>query len=111
MCDIAPILSQADSDDSQAAEQLLLLVYKDLRKLAAAMLSREKPGQTLEPTGLVHEAYLRLAGDKKLPTWQNPEHFFAVAAKTMRRILVELARQKSSLKNGGNSQRLDIDLD
>ena len=111
MPEVAPILSQSRSAEPQAAEQLLPLVYGRLRKLAAAMLSRGRPGHTLEPTGLVHEVYLRLAADKKPPLWQSSEHFFAIAAKTMRRILVELARQKASLKNGGKQERLELDLD
>jgi RNA polymerase sigma factor (TIGR02999 family) len=105
--DSDPFVDECD----QMADQLIPLVYNDLRKLAAAMLSHEQRGQTLEPTGLVHEAYLRLAVDKTSPLWHNREHFFAAAARTMRRILVELARQKSSLKYGGNSLCVDIDLD
>jgi RNA polymerase sigma factor (TIGR02999 family) len=106
-----PLPPRIEPDELQAAEQFLPHVYGELRKLAAALLAREKPGQTLEPTGLVHEAYLRLAAGKRSPLWHNRQHFIAAAAKTMRRILVELARQKSSLKNGGNSRRVDIDLD
>jgi RNA polymerase sigma factor (TIGR02999 family) len=111
MSDAEPILTRLDASDPHAAEEFLPRLYSDLRKLAAIMLAHEKPGQTLEPTGLVHEAYLRLAADKSAPLWQNPEHFFAAAARTMRRILVDLARQKSSQKKGGNSQRVNIDLD
>lgn len=111
MSDAIPSPPQSASNRAMASDQLLPLVYEELRKLAAAMLSHEKPGQILDATGLVHEAYIRLAADKKSPLWDNAQHFFVAAANTMRRILVELARQKLSLKNGGSNDRLDVDLD
>ncbi len=101
-------LPQLDQIDSSAAEQLLPLVYDELRKLAAAKLSREKPGQMLGPTALVHEAYLRLVHADSTPSWNGRGHFFAAAAEAMRRILLELARQRMSLKGGGNRKRVDI---
>src|SRR5258707_12657598 len=91
MSDVSQILNAIDSGDPQAAAQLLPLVYEELRRLAAAQLAREKPGQTLEATALVHEAYLRLVGDQQ---FANRRHFFAAAAQAMRRILVESARRK-----------------
>jgi RNA polymerase sigma factor (TIGR02999 family) len=100
-----------DRSDTLKAEQVLPLMYSALRKLAAAMLARERPGHTLQPTALVHEAYVRLVEDKKLSNWQSRGHFFSAAAKTMRRILVELARQKTSLKHGGEYVRVEMDLD
>ena len=109
MSDITRILSQIESGDPAAAEQLLPLVYGELRKLAAAKLAQEKPGQTLQATALVHEAYLRLVGPSNAPTWDSRGHFFAAAAEAMRRILVEAARSKARQKRGGQRQRLDID--
>src|SRR5215208_5935608 len=97
MSNITRILSQIETGDSSAAEQLLPLVYDELRKLAAAKLAHEKPGQTLSATALVHEAYLRLAGSQQ---WDSRGHFFAAAAEAMRRTLVESARRKSRLKRG-----------
>src|SRR3954468_9652318 len=88
--------------------QLLPLVYDELRKLAAQKLARETPGQTLQPTALVHEAYLRLIGEDEEQHWDSRGHFFAAAAEAMRRILVEIARQKASLKRGGDRDRLDV---
>ncbi len=103
MSDITQILSQIDSGDPSAADQLLPLVYGELRKLAAARLAQEEPGQTLQATALVHEAYLRLVGDENSqPSWENRSHFFAAAAQAMRRILVETARRKKTLKRGGD---------
>jgi RNA polymerase sigma factor (TIGR02999 family) len=109
MNDVTRILSALEEGDPRAAEQLLPLVYDELRKLAARRLARESPGQTLEATALVHEAYLRLvdAGDAK--PWNSRGHFFGAAAEAMRRILVENARRKASLKRGGGKERVDID--
>ncbi|HZL88899.1 MAG TPA: sigma-70 family RNA polymerase sigma factor [Pirellulaceae bacterium] len=108
MSDVTRILAQIDAGDPSAAEQLLPLVYDELRKLAAAKLVHEKPGQTLQATALVHEAYLRLVEDEP-QEWDSRRHFFAAAAEAMRRILVENARRKGSLKRGGEHQRLDLD--
>src|SRR5262245_13071722 len=110
MSDVTRILSQIESGDPMAAEHLLPLVYDELRKLAAAKLAHEKPGQTLQATALVHEAYLRLvcnAGGEQ--SWDNRGHFFAAAAEAMRRILVDNAYRKKSLKRGGNRNRLELD--
>ena len=128
MSDVTRLLSQIDSGDPAAAEQLLPLVYNELRKLAAAKLAHEKPGQTLQATALVHEAYLRLVGpgvgsqesgvgavdshrtDSRYPdSWHSRGHFFAAAAEAMRRILVERARRKLRLRHGGGHQRVDLD--
>src|SRR3954451_14239807 len=94
MSDVFRILSQIEEGDPQAAEKLLPLVYDELRKLAAAKLAQENPGQTLQATSLVHEAYLRLVGEGGGQTWDNRGHFFAAAAEAMRRILIENARRK-----------------
>src|SRR5207248_6105925 len=109
MSDITHILSQIEQGDQQAAEQLLPLVYDELRKLAAAKLAQEKPGQTLQATALVHEAWLRLLGDDGSRNWDNRGHFFAAAAEAMRRILVEQARKKHSQRRGGDWQRHPLD--
>src|SRR5215468_5851308 len=101
MSDVTRILSAIEQGDSHAAEQLLPLVYDELRQLAAARLAQEKPGQTLQATALVHEAYLRLVGPDAQQTWDNRGHFFAAAAEAMRRILVENARHKHAAKRGG----------
>ena len=109
MSDVTRILSQIECGDPSAAEKLLPLVYDELRKLASARLSQEKPGQTLQATALVHDAYLRLVGDGgREQSWDGRGHFFAAAAEAMRRILVEKARRKSRLKRGGHLQRLDL---
>ena len=111
MNDITRILAAADRDNA-AAEQLLPLVYRELRALAARNLAREKPGQTLDATALVHEAYLRLLGPEaagRAGQWDGRGHFFAAAAEAMRRILIENARRKSRLKRGGGRQRVDLD--
>ncbi|NLY00081.1 MAG: sigma-70 family RNA polymerase sigma factor [Rhodopirellula sp.] len=108
MPDITHILSAIQRGDGQAAEQLLPLVYAELRKLAAAKLAHEKPGQTLQATALVHEAYLRLVDQTVPPCWDNHRHFFAAAAEAMRRILIERARQRKSLKRGGQNQRVEL---
>jgi RNA polymerase sigma factor (TIGR02999 family) len=109
MTDVTQILSQIESGDPSAAEQLLPLVYDELRKLAAAKLAHEKPGQTLQATGLVHEAYLRLVGVEKSQHWNSRGHFFAAAAEAMRRILVDNARKKQSLRRGGPAKRLPLE--
>ncbi len=109
MSDVTRILSQIEQGDPQAAEKLLPLVYDELRKLAAAKLAHENPGQTLQATALVHEAYVRLVGDNNSPQWDNRGHFFAAAAEAMRRILVESARRKASVKGSGGLQRQLLD--
>ena len=109
MSDVTRILSQIESGDPAAAEQLLPLVYNELRKLAVAKLAHEKPGQTLQATALVHEAYLRLVGVEKAQKWDSRGHFFAAAAEAMRRILIERARHKPSLKGGGGHERVALD--
>ena len=101
MTDVTRILSAIEQGDPQAAEQLLPLVYDELRKLAAQKLAQEKPGQTLQATALVHEAYLRLVGGERARHWNGRGHFFAAAAEAMRRILVENARRKQAEKHGG----------
>ncbi len=106
--DVTRILSRLEQGDGQAAERLLPLVYEELRKLAAAKLAQEKPGQTLQATALVHEAYLRLVGQDTLATWESRSHFFAAAAEAMRRILVNRARDRQRIKRGGNRQRIDF---
>src|SRR5262249_23200433 len=105
MSDVTHILSAIEQGDPSAAEQLLPLVYDELRKLGAAKLAHEMPGQTLQATALVHEAYLRLVDVDKAPTWDSRGHFFAAAAEAMRRILVERARSRRRLKRGGDRQR------
>ena len=109
MKDVTCILNAIEQGDPHAAGQLLPLVYEELRKLAAQKLSQEKPGQTLQATALVHEAYLRLVDVEKAQHWNSRGHFFAAAAEAMRRILVENARRKNALRRGGNRQRLDLD--
>jgi RNA polymerase sigma factor (TIGR02999 family) len=108
MNDVTRILSAIEQGDPHAAEQLLPLVYNELRKLAAQKLAHERPGQTLEATALVHEAYLRLVDVEKAQHWNGRGHFFAAAAEGMRRILIERARRKASLKSGGKRQRVDL---
>ena len=108
MTDVTHILSQVESGDPQAAEQLLRLVYDELRRLAAQKLAQEKPGQTLQATALVHEAYLRLVDVDKAPHWNSRRHFFAAAAEAMRRILVEQARRKKRARHGGGRQRVPL---
>ncbi len=110
MNDVDLILSAVEHGDPTAAEQLLPLVYEELRRLAAQRLAREKPGQTLQATALVHEAYLRLVGPQD-PGWDGRGHFFAAAAEAMRRILVERARRKRRRKHGGGRSRQDSTLD
>ncbi len=108
MNDVTRILSAIEQGDPQAPEQLLPLVYDELRKLAAQRLAREAPGQTLQATALVHEAYLRLIGSET-PSWNGRGHFFSAAAEAMRRILIENARRKRAGKHGGDLQRVDLD--
>ena len=109
MCDVTRLLSAIDGGDPHASEQLLPLVYDELRRLAAQRLSHEKPGQTLQATALVHEAYLRLVGSDGSGNWNGRGHFFAAAAEAMRRILVENARRKRTLKQGGDLTRQPFD--
>jgi RNA polymerase sigma factor (TIGR02999 family) len=111
MNEVTRILSAVEQGDPHAAEQLLPLVYEELRKLAAQKMAQEAPGQTLQPTALVHEAYLRLVGGDRAMHWDNRGHFFAAAAEAMRRILVENARRKRSPKHGGGLIQQDADPD
>src|SRR5215472_15520843 len=108
MSQVTQLLSAIDAGDSQAADQLLPLIYDELRKLAAAKMALEQPGQTLQPTALVHEAWLRLVGGQEV-RFQGRGHFFAAAAEAMRRILIDRAREKHSLKRGAAAQRVDLD--
>ena len=109
MSEVTLILEAAAGGDSHAAKQLLPLVYQELRKLAAARLASEKPGQTLQATALVHDAYIRLVDSEKALHWNSRGHFFSAAAEAMRRILVESARHKARVKHGGDVQRLDFE--
>jgi RNA polymerase sigma factor (TIGR02999 family) len=109
MADITSLLNAAGSADPAAAAELLPLVYDELRRLAAHRLAHESPGQTLQPTALVHEAYLRLLGPEAEAQWQNRGHFFAAASEAMRRILVDNARRKRALKHGGGMVRRQLD--
>jgi RNA polymerase sigma factor (TIGR02999 family) len=109
MNDVTQILSAIERGDPHAAEQLLPLVYDELRKLAAGKLAQEKPGQTLQATALVHEAYLRLVDAEKAQHWDSARHFFAAAAEAMRRILIESSRHKRSEKHGGQRRRVSLD--
>jgi RNA polymerase sigma factor (TIGR02999 family) len=109
MSEVTRILSAIEQGDPHAAEQLLPLVYEELRKLAAQKLAQEKPGQTLQATALVHEAYLRLVDVEKAQHRDSRRHFFAAAAEAMRRILIDRARRKSTEKHGGQRQRLSLD--
>jgi RNA polymerase sigma factor (TIGR02999 family) len=109
MNEVTQILAAIEKGNPQAAERLLPLVYGELRKLAAQRLAQEKPGQTLQATALVHDAFLRLVGPDGEQRWNGRGHFFAAAAEAMRRILVENARRKRRVKHGGNHQRVDLD--
>jgi RNA polymerase sigma factor (TIGR02999 family) len=109
MSDVTRILNAVTTGEPRAAEELLPLVYQELRRLAARKLAQEKPGQTLDATALVHEAYLRLVGDADEPKWDSRGHFFAAAALAMRRILVEYARRKRRIKRGGEQERVELD--
>jgi len=111
MDDLTRILTGIEQGDRYAADQLLPLVYDELRKLAAQKLASERPGQTLQATALVHEAYLRLVGPSDKSQWEGRRHFFAAASEAMRRILIEKARRKQGPKQGGQLQRIDADLD
>jgi RNA polymerase sigma factor (TIGR02999 family) len=107
MSDVTHILVEVSRGNGEASEKLLPLVYEELRRIAAARMSQEAAGQTLQPTALVHEAWLRMVGDGAR-TWQNRAHFFGAASEAMRRILIDTARRKSRVKRGGNRQRVDI---
>jgi len=107
--EVTQISNAIKRGEPQTAEELLPLVYEELRRLAAARLAHEKPGQTIDATGLVHDAYLRLIGPGVPPQWNGRGHFFAAAARAMRRILVERARNRQALKRGGGAQRLELD--
>src|SRR5579884_480571 len=109
MSEVTRLLDAAAGGDRKAAADLLPLVYDELRKLAAARLAQESPGQTLQPTALVHEAYLRLVGPEDAARWENRGHFFAAAAEAMRRILIEAARRKHGPARGGHLCRRDLD--
>src|SRR6266478_9622576 len=107
MSDVTQILHSIKAGEAKAADELLPLVYEELRKLAASKLARETPGQTLQPTALVHEAWLRLVGDKA-PSFNDREHFFRASAEAMRRILIDRARRKHTQRHGGEYQRVDL---
>jgi RNA polymerase sigma factor (TIGR02999 family) len=109
MNDVTPILSAIEQGDPKAAEELLPLVYDELRRLAAQRLAQEKPGQTLQATALVHEAYLRVVDGEKVQQWDSQRHFFAAAAEAMRRILIDQARRKQSAKAGGARERVALE--
>jgi RNA polymerase sigma factor (TIGR02999 family) len=109
MANVTEVLERIEQGDPNAAAQLLPLVYEELRRLASWKLAREKPGQTLQATALVHEAYLRLVDAQKADQWASRGHFFAAAAEAMRRILIDSARRKASAKHGGGRRRLDLD--
>jgi RNA polymerase sigma factor (TIGR02999 family) len=108
VAELTVILQRIDQGDAQAATELLPLVYEELRKLAAQKMARESPAQTLQPTALVHEAWLRLGGDAQ-PAWQNRAHFFAAAAEAMRRILIDNARRKKFQRHGGGAERISLE--
>ena len=108
MAERAPILRGIEPGEPSVADKLLPLVYDELRKLAAQKMAREAPGQTLQATALVHEAWLRLGGDQQ-PEWQNRAHFFAAAAEAMRRILIDNARRKKAMRHGGQVERVNLD--
>jgi len=108
MSEVTQILAEIEAGDTHAASRLLPLVYDELRKLAAQKMAQEKPGQTLQATALVHEVYLRLVDGAQVQNWNSRGHFFAAAAEAMRRILVENARRKASLKRGGGREREDL---
>jgi RNA polymerase sigma factor (TIGR02999 family) len=111
MSDVTQLLKAIESGEGEASERLLPLVYEELRKLAAQRLAGEAAGQTLQPTALVHEAYLRLVDQSSPPAWESRGHFFAAAAEAMRRILIESARRKASLKRGGDREKTLLDAD
>ena len=107
MSDVTLILRKLERGDTRVAEELLALVYQELRKLAAAKMSRESEAMTLQPTALVHEAWLRMGADQQ-PSWQNRAHFFGAAAEAMRRILIDRARRRRAQRHGGGQQRIDV---
>ncbi len=109
MSEVTRIISRIESGDQAASEELLPLVYQELRRLAAQKLAHEQPGQTLQATALVHEAFVRLVDREHAPQWDNARHFFAAAAESMRRILIDRARHRMTLKRGGNRERLDME--
>ena len=109
MSDVTQVLNAIEAGDPKAADQLLPLVYEELRRLAAAKMAHEKPGQTLQATALVHEAWLRLVGTEKQKAWNSRGHFFGAAAEAMRRILVDRARQKARVRHGGELERVDLE--
>src|SRR6266850_1948488 len=109
MSDLTLILDRVERGDAHAAEELLPLVYEELRRLAAHKMANEAAGQTLQPTALVHEAWMRLVG-KENPKFENRSHFFAAAAEAMRRILIDNARRKRAVRHGGGQQRVDFEL-
>ena len=109
MSDVTQLLNAIDAGDPKAADQLLPLVYEELRRLAAAKMAQEKPGQTLQATALVHEAWLRLVGAEEQRAWNSRGHFFGAAAEAMRRILIESARRKARLRHGGELERVPVD--
>jgi RNA polymerase sigma factor (TIGR02999 family) len=108
MSDVTRILSAMDQGDPKAADELLPLVYEELRKLAAARMAQENPGHTLQPTALVHEAWLRLVGDDNV-RWDGRAHFFGAAAEAMRRILIDRARRRNARRHGGDQRRMDLE--
>jgi RNA polymerase sigma factor (TIGR02999 family) len=108
MSEATLLLSAVEQGDPQAAEKLLELLYEELRRLAASKMAREQPGQTLQPTALVHEAWLRLVGSQN-PKFENRAHFFSAAAEAMRRILIDRARYKLRIRHGGNLERVDLE--
>lgn len=110
MSDVTQLLSQIESGDRQASEQLLPLVYEELRKLAAARMASERPDHTLDATALVHEAYVRLVDDGNGTDWNSRGHFFGAAAEAMRRILVDAAQRKAALKRGGGRERINLNF-
>jgi RNA polymerase sigma factor (TIGR02999 family) len=111
MTDVTRLLKAMDQGDRQAAAELLPLVYEELRRLAAARMAAEASGNTLQPTALVHEAYLRLIGTPGGDQWDHRGHFFAAAAEAMRRILIDQARRKAAMRHGGDMQRLTLEVD
>src|SRR5215475_8213830 len=108
MCDVTHILAKIEASERKAADELLPLVYAELRRLAAHKMASENPGQTLQPTALVHEAWLKLVGQENR-RWQDRHQFFAAAAEAMRRILTDNARRKRTVRHGGGQQRVDLD--
>lgn len=110
MSDITQILSEIEAGDSSASDRLLPLVYDELRKLAAARLTRERPGQTIQATALVHDAFIRLVDQKQPQKWENERHFFCAAAEAMRRILIERARRRAAVKHGGEFDRIELEV-